>query len=116
MVGRAKAGVHLKSQDVISSWGGSRRSTPYAFTEHGVAMLSSVLRSPRAVQVNIEIMCAFVRLRQALASHASLAKKLQEMERKYDRSFAEVFTAIRQLMAPPSDKRERIGYRKGEEK
>jgi hypothetical protein len=67
---------NLKSQIVISSWGGPRRATPYAFTEQGVAMLSSVLRSKRAIQVNIEIMRAFVRLRRILASHADSARKL----------------------------------------
>ena len=75
---------NLKSQIVTSSWGG-RRTAPYAFTEHGIAMLSSVLRSPRAVQVNIEIMRTFVRLRRLLASHADLAQKLSALERKYDR-------------------------------
>lgn len=84
---------------------------PYAFTEQGVAMLSSVLRSERAVQVNVQIMRTFVRLRQLLASHADLAKKLAELEGKYDRHFAVVFDAIRQLMAVPREKRKPpIGY------
>ena len=78
---------NLKSQFVISSWGGLRRASPYAFTEHGVAMLSSVLRSPRAVRVNVEIMRAFVRLRRMLASNADLARKLADLERKYDAQF-----------------------------
>jgi ORF6N domain len=92
----------LKSQIVISSSAhGGRRSKPYVFTEQGVAMLSSVLRSPRAVEVNIEIMRAFVRLRQLLASHADLARKLDELEQKYDKQFAIVFEAIRKLMEPP---------------
>ena len=73
--------ANLKSQFVISSWGGLRRSTPYAFTEQGVAMLSSVLRSKRAIQVNIEIMRAFVKLRQILASHSELARKLESLEK-----------------------------------
>jgi antitoxin component HigA of HigAB toxin-antitoxin module len=77
---------NLKSQTVTSSWGGLRKP-PYAFTEQGVAMLSSVLRSERAVRVNIEIMRAFVRLRQLLASHADLARKLDALERKYDGQF-----------------------------
>jgi len=81
-----------------------------AFTEQGVAMLSSVLRSDRAVQVNIEIMRAFVKLRQILASHADLARKLEAVEKKYDARFRVVFSAIRQLMAPPSPKRRRIGF------
>lgn len=77
---------NLKSQIVTSSWGGMRRATPYAFTEQGVAMLSSVLRSDRAIQVNIEIRLAFVRLRQLLASHTDLGRKLDELERNTTRS------------------------------
>ena len=101
----------MKSQIVISSWGGLRRATPYAFTEQGVAMLSSVLRSKRAIQVNIEIMRAFVRLRRLLASHADLARKLETLEKKYDAQFKVVFDAIRQLMTPPETKRRPIGFR-----
>ena len=78
-----------------------RAYLPYAFTEQGVAMLSSVLRSPRAVQVNIAIMRAFVRLREMLLSNADLARKLADLERKYDSQFKAVFDAIRQLMTPP---------------
>ncbi len=78
---------NLKSQIVISSWGGLRRARPYAFTEQGVAMLSTVLRSKRAIRVNIEIMRAFVRLRQILASNKELAKRLDELEKKYDAQF-----------------------------
>jgi len=100
----------LKSQIVTSSWGGPRRAKPYAFTEQGVAMLSSVLRSKRAVQVNIEIMRAFVRLRQLLASHTELAGKLLEMEKNYDEQFKIVFEAIRQLMMPPTKPRKKIGF------
>jgi len=101
----------LRSQSVISrSWGG-RRYRPYAFTEQGVAMLSSVLRSPRAVAVNVEIMRAFVRLRRVLASHAELARRLDELERRYDGQFRAVFDAIRQLMQPPEAERPRIGFR-----
>jgi hypothetical protein len=88
---------------------------PYAFTEQGVAMLSSVLRSQCAIQVNIEIMRAFIRLRQMLASHAELARKLEALEDKYDAQFQEVFEAIRRLMAPPEPKRRAIGFRKGDE-
>jgi phage regulator Rha-like protein len=84
---------------------------PYAFTEHGILMLSSVLNSERAVQVNIEIMRAFVRLRQILASHKDLAKKLEELEKKYDAQFKVVFDAIRELMAPPPPQPRRIGFR-----
>src|SRR5208282_3952950 len=93
--------TNLKSQFVTSSWGGARRATPYAFTEQGVAMLSSVLRSERAVHVNIAIMRAFVRLRRILASHAQLARKLDALEKKYDTQFKVVFDAIRELMTPP---------------
>ena len=100
----------LKSQIVTSSWGGLRRAAPYAFTEQGVAMLSSVLRSKRAIQVNIEIMRAFVRLRRLLASHADLARKLDQLERKYDAQFKIVFDAIRELMTPPEPHRRRIGF------
>lgn len=101
---------NLRSQIVTSSWGG-RRTAPYAFTEQGVAMLSSVLRSGRAVQVNVEIMRAFVRLRQILSTHADLAKKLDELEQKYDEQFKVVFDALRELMSPPErKKRPPIGF------
>lgn len=92
-----------------SRWGG-RRYTPHAFTEQGVAMLSSVLRSERAVKVNIEIMRAFVRLRSILASNENLARKLAAMERKYDGQFRVVFDAIRQLMTPPEPLKRPIGF------
>jgi hypothetical protein len=101
---------NLKSQIVISSWGGSRRAAPYAFTEQGIAMLSSVLKSRRAIQVNIEIMRAFVRLRQMLASNAQLARKLTELERKYHAQFKVVVDAIRQLMTPPEPNKRKIGF------
>jgi hypothetical protein len=100
---------NLKSQFVISSWGGVR-IPPYAFTEQGVAMLSSVLNSDRAVQVNIEIMRAFVRLRQMLSSNADLARKLELLEKKYDAQFKVVFDAIRQLMSPPVRPKREIGF------
>jgi hypothetical protein len=101
----------LRSQiGTSSSWGG-RRYAPYAFTEQGVAMLSSVLRSKRAVRVNVEIMRAFVRLRQILASHTDLARKLDAQGRKYDRQFKVVFDAIRDLMSPQQPpKKGRIGF------
>jgi ORF6N domain-containing protein len=103
----------LRSQSVTlkPGRGRHRKYLPYAFTEQGVAMLSTVLRSPRAVQVNIEIMRAFVRLRGMLASHADLARKLAELERKYDAQFKVVFDAIRELMAPPENPRRSIGFR-----
>ena len=107
---------NLKSQIVISSWGGLRRARPYAFTEQGVAMLSSVLNSKRAIKVNIEIMRAFVRLRRMLASHADLARKLDSLEKKYDAQLKVVFNAIRQLMTPPEPKRRHIGFLREEEK
>ncbi len=78
-------------------------------------MLSSVLNSPRAIQVNIEIMRAFVRLRQILATHADLARKLDELERKYDAKFRMVFDAIRQLMTPPTSRTKRIGYKRDDQ-
>ena len=102
--------ANLRSQIATSrSWGG-RRTAPYAFTEQGVAMLSSVLRSPRAVQANIEIMRAFVRLRRMLQTNADLAKKLDALEAKYDGQFKVVFQAIRKLMSPPEQPRRKIGY------
>ena len=104
----------LRSQIVTSSWGGTRYA-PYAFTEQGVAMLSSVLRSQRAIAVNIEIMRAFVRLRRLLAGNAELAARLDEMEKKTDERFCVVFDAIRQLMTPPQSSPRRIGFRQVEE-
>ena len=102
---------NLKSQIVTSSWGGLRRAAPYAFTEQGVAMLSSVLRSKRAVRVNVEIMRTFVRLRRLLTSNVELARKLAALERKYDAQFRVVFDAIRELMVPPQPKKKRpIGF------
>ena len=112
---RAAEFANLKSQIVTSSWGGLRRATPYAFTEQGVAMLSSVLRSKRAVMVNVEIMRAFVRLRQILGAHADLARKLAALERKYDSQFKAVFDAIRELMTPPPAKKRPIGFGSWEE-
>jgi hypothetical protein len=101
----------LRSQiGTSSSWGG-RRHLPYAFTEHGVAMLSSVLRSSRAVRVNIEIIRAFVRLRHLSQSNAILAKKIDRLGMKYDGQFAVVFDAVKELMTPPpAPPRRRIGY------
>lgn len=102
----------LRSQTVTSKDRGGRRYPPYVFTEQGVAMLSSVLRSRRAVLVNVEIMRAFVRLRRILASHKALATKLSEIERKYDQQFKVVFDIIRQLMIPPVSRGKRqIGFR-----
>jgi hypothetical protein len=101
----------LRCQIGTSKGTGGRRYRPYAFTEQGVAMLSSVLKSRRAVQVNIEIMRAFVRLRRMLSSHEALSRKLEEMEKKYDQQFKVVFEIIRELMAPLSrEDRRRIGF------
>lgn len=95
---------------------GGRRYAPYAFTEKGVAMLSSVLRSDRAIDVNVAIMRAFVRLREMLASHTDLARKLAAMEKKYDAQFKVVFDAIRQLMSPSDAKPKRpMGFHGGKD-
>ena len=107
--------VNLRSQIVTSSsrqWGGTRYK-PMAFTEQGVAMLSSVLRSKRAVQVNIEIMRAFVRLRKMLSTHKELARKLKELEdrlEKHDEDIGLIFEAIRELMTPPDKPTKKIGF------
>ena len=94
---------------MTSSWGG-RRTSPYAFTEQGVAMLSSVLRSPQAVKVNIEIMRAFVRLRQLLSENKELEDRLNQLEQLYDRQFKAVFDAIRELMKPEDLPKRPIGF------
>ena len=108
----------LRSQSVISNTPGrgGRRYAPYAFTEQGVAMLSTVLNSPRAIAVNIEIMRAFVRLRLLLASNKELARRLDQLEAKTDAKFKAVFEAIRQLMTPPEPKRRPIGFLTPKEK
>jgi hypothetical protein len=103
---------NLKSQIAISSskWGG-RRHAPYVFTEQGVAMLSSVLHSKRAIEVNIAIMRTFVRLREMISSNKALARRLSELEKKYDGQFQVVFEAIGELMAEPTPKSRRIGFK-----
>jgi hypothetical protein len=105
-------GGGLRSQIVTLKRGQHIKYRPYAFTEHGILMLSSVLNSERAIKVNIEIMRAFVRLRQILASNKKLAKRLDELEKKYDAQFKLVFDAIRQLMATPEPEplKKRIGF------
>jgi hypothetical protein len=100
----------LKSPIAAPGWGG-RRHRPYAFTEQGVAMLSSVLHSPRAVAVNIEIMRAFVRLRRWLLENRELAERLDALERRYDGQFKVVFDAIRELMNEPDKEPGRVGFR-----
>lgn len=109
----ADESANLRSQfaTLRLAHGAHRKYAPLAFTEQGVAMLSSVLRSPRAVQVNVEIMRAFVRLRRMLESNAELSRKLDALERKYDGQFRAVFDAIRELMTPARKSGKRIGFR-----
>ena len=103
----------LKSQSVISSWGG-RRKPPLAFTEQGVAMLSSVLNSERAIEINILIMRAFVQMRELLASNAAVARRIDELEKKFadhDQAITVLFAEIRKLLNPPEEKpKRRIGF------
>jgi len=104
--------TNLRSQIVTSSLAhGGRRYNPYVFTEYGVAMLSSVLNSERAIQVNIEIMRTFGKLREMLASHKDLSSKLMTLEKKYDHQFKVVFDAIRELMKPPLTSARKIGFK-----
>jgi phage regulator Rha-like protein len=99
----------LRSQIVTSSWGGTRY-LPMAFTEQGVAMLSSILNSKRAIQVNIQIMRAFTKLRQMLGTHDDLRRKIEDMEAKYDEQFRVVFEALRQLLETDEQSERRIGF------
>jgi ORF6N domain len=107
-----RAKDHLRSQIVTSNKGrgGCCRTLPYAFTEQGVAMLSSVLRSERAVEVNIAIMRTFVQLRRLMHTNRDLARKIEALEKKYDEQFAVVFEAIKQLIAPPAPAKKQIGF------
>lgn len=101
----------LRSQFATSDRGrGGRRYRPFAFTEHGTVMVASVLNSPVAVQASIQVVRAFIRLREILTTHKELARKLAELERKYDQQFKVVFDAIRALMTTPEQKRQRIGF------
>ena len=102
---------NLRCQFGTSSWGGIRY-LPYAFTEQGVAMLSSVLKSKRAIQVNIQIMRAFIKLKEMLSTHKDLKQKIEEMEKKYDYQFKIVFDAIKQLLEPPVVPKGKIGFQK----
>ncbi|MEN6321631.1 MAG: ORF6N domain-containing protein [Syntrophaceae bacterium] len=105
--------ANLKSQTVTSSWGGLRRAMPYAFTEHGAIMVASVLNTPRAIEISVYVVRAFVRLREYFASHKELARKLTELEKKietHDEAIQSLIDAIRQLMEPPKTKRRRIGF------
>jgi hypothetical protein len=108
-VKRNKEIENLRSQIGTSSWGG-RRYLPYAYTEQGVAMLSSVLRSKRAIYVNIQIMRTFTKLREILSTHKDLQRKIEEMEKKYDQQFKIVFDAIKALLQHPEPKKRPIGF------
>ena len=103
--------TNLMCQIGTSSWGGTRK-LPYAFTEQGVAMLSGVLHSKRAIQVNIQIMRAFIQLKRMLLTNADLRHKIEKMEKKYDKQFAIVFQAIKQLLEPlPVKEKKAIGFK-----
>jgi len=107
---------NLKSQFATSSWGG-RRKLPFAFTEHGAIMAASVLNSPLAAETSIQVVRAFVRLRQMLASNAEMSRKLASLEKKYDNQFKAVFDAIRELMTPLEPRKKRpIGFAPWKEK
>jgi tetrahydromethanopterin S-methyltransferase subunit G len=106
---------NLKSQNVISSWGGARRAAPYAFTEQGIAMLSSILNSKRAIQVNIAIMRVFVKLRDMVSMHKEIIKKLDELEKKvgkHDSQIIAIFGAIKQMMIKPNAGKKDYGFKK----
>jgi len=100
----------LRSQFATLKRGEHRKYLPYAFTEHGALMLANVLNSERAAQTSVQVVRAFVRLRQMLSSNAELARKLEALEKKYDRQFKIVFDAIRQLMSPPARPKREIGF------
>lgn len=102
----------LRSQNVTLKRGQHRKYLPYVFTDQGVAMLSSVLNSERAIQVNIQIMRAFVKLKEMLSTHKDLKQKIEEMEKKYDYQFKIVFDAIKQLLEPPTKPKGKIGFQK----
>ena len=102
--------IALKSHFVISKGRGGTRKLPFAFTEHGILMLSSVLNSERAIMVNIEIMRTFTRLRKLLASHKNLKQKIEKLEKKYDIQFQVVFDAIKKLLDPPEKPRAPMGF------
>ncbi len=101
---------NLMCQNGISSWGGTRK-LPCVFTEQGVAMLSGVLHSKRAIRVNIQIMRAFIQLKRMLLTNTNLRRKIEEIEEKYDKQFAIVFQAIKQLLGPPIKQKPPIGFR-----
>lgn len=101
---------NLIFQSGISSWGGARK-LPYAFTAHGVAMLSSVLRSKKAVEINISIMRAFIMLRQLAIGQKEILKKIHELEKKYNKNFEEIYAVLDQLIDPPQPKRKKVDYK-----
>lgn len=109
-------GSRSRSQIVTLKRGSNIKYRPYAFSEHGILMLSSVLKSRRAIQVNIAIMRTFVRLREMLASNSELARKLDALEKTYDEQFRVVFEAIRHLLEPPAEPKRRIGFKVEEPK
>jgi phage regulator Rha-like protein len=100
----------LRSQIVISKGRGGRRTLPYAFTEHGAIMVANLLNSERAIEASVQVVRAFVRLRTMVQTNTELAKRLDELEKRYDEHFKIVFTAIRQLMTPPQTKKKTIGF------
>lgn len=106
---------NLKSQNATSSWGGIRKP-PFAFTEHGILMLSNVLNSERAVNTSIQIIRAFAQLRQMLSTYGDLKKKIEDMEKKYDRRFRIVFDAIRELVKEDNKPERKIGFDRKKEK
>jgi hypothetical protein len=102
----------LRSQSATSSWGG-RRYAPLAFTEHGAIMAAMLLRSPRAIEVSVHVVRAFIELREAVATHRQISRRVDELERKigtHDRAITQIFAAIRQLASPPGSTRRRIGF------
>ncbi len=105
-----------RSQFVILKRGQNIKYLPYAFTENGVAMLSSVLNSERAISVNIQIMRTFTKIREMLETHKEIKQKIEKLEKKYDYQFKVVFDAIRQMMSPPKTKKQKIGFAREKEK
>lgn len=105
--------INLKSQFATSRWGGTRK-LPFAFTEHGVLMLSSVLNSERAIKVNIQIMRVYIRMRELMISHTDILLKLEELERKissHDKQILLIFEYLKKLIAPETKSRKRVGYK-----
>ncbi len=105
----------LNIENKVSGRGGIRRARPYAFTEQGIAMLSTVLNSKKAIEANIQIMRVFVKMRQLIASHSELAQKIESLEGKYDHQFQVVFDALKQILAQPAKAKRKIGFKVREE-